>query len=428
MNKRHPYNDIIERKLEQLPVADANLLWNDMYSILDKKMPQKKERRRFIVWWFLSGKGLLLLTVGVLTITGTSLFFLSTKESSVVTIEKLPGSPQSGKFIEDESAKVSLESKENITTASATDQIPKDNSSATIKGDKASKTTASLNAVENAVNNNSITKQTIKRSEKYTTEKQFNQPIQVIPEAVTNFDIAPVNLKSIHQDFHITTNHNKEKNSLSQRPEPVAYKMRANTWNNNESGFYSGIMAGVDMSSIHFKSAKPGATMGLIIGYAFNKKWSIESGLLWDTKRVYDDGSYFNPPGYSPTNGVTIVAVNGKSRLFEWPVNMKYTIIPGKHSLFTTAGISSYFMRSENYDYEYVQNNQPGGHNYLSYTNETKDWFSVANFSIGYSHKLGNNGNIRVEPYLKLPIKNIGTGNMPVMSTGLNIGFTKPLR
>ena len=74
------------------------------------------------------------------------------------------------------------------------------------------------------------------------------------------------------------------------------------------------------------------------------------------------------------------------------------------------------------------QNNQPGGHNYLSYTNETKNWFSVVNLSLGYTHKLGGNGSIRVEPYLKIPIKNIGVGNMPITSTGLNIGFTKTLR
>src|SRR5260221_6387813 len=123
MNKRHPNNHIIERKLGQLPVADADHLWNDMHMILDKKMPQKKERRRFI-GWFLSGKGLLLLTV-VLLITGSSLFFLSTKESSAVTIKKLPGSPQPDKFIEDGAAKVSRASKVNITTAEA-DLITRD--------------------------------------------------------------------------------------------------------------------------------------------------------------------------------------------------------------------------------------------------------------------------------------------------------------
>jgi hypothetical protein len=187
-------------------------------------------------------------------------------------------------------------------------------------------------------------------------------------------------------------------------------------------------VTGVDLSSIHFQSMKTGATKGLIIGYAFNKNWSIESGLLWDKKRFYDDGRYFSPAGYTPTPGTTIVAVNGTNRLYEWPINMKYIIIPQKHSLFITAGISSYYMRSENYDYEYVQNNQPGGHNYLSYKNESKNWFSVVNLSMGYSHKLGDIGSLRIEPYVKLPIKNLGVGNMPIMSTGLNIGFTKTLR
>jgi len=425
MNKHHPYNNIIERKLEQLPAADADLLWNDMHSILDKKMPQKKEKRRFIMW-FLSSKVFLLLTLGIVVITGSSLFILSTKENSDVINKKMPPSSQPDKFIEDGTAKISQEPKESITTTTEPYQNGRDNISVT--GNP-------ISTVDHAINNNLITQQIQKQAkkyrveEKYTKENKFSQPTQAISNASTNFDIAPVNLESIHR-FLISSNLNEEKKYLNPQPEPVADKgkVKTNNRNANERGFYTGIISGVDLSSIHFKSIKTGATRGFIIGYAFNKKWSIESGLLWDTKRVYDNGTYFNPPGYTATNGITIVAVNGKSSLYELPVNMKYTIISGKHNLFTTAGLSSYIMRSENYDYEYIQNNQPGGHNYLSYKNETKNWFSVVNFSIGYTHKLGNNGSIRIEPYLKLPINNIGVGNMPIMSTGLNIGFTKPLR
>lgn len=417
MNKHHPYKNIIERKLEQLPAADADNLWNDMHSILDKEMPQKKERRRFIIW-FVSNKGLLLLTIGLFVITGSSLFFLSTKESSAVAIKKLAVSQQPNKIIEDGLANISQESKENIITVNGSNQKNANNISAT---------SPSTNSADHVITNNSISRLTIKQQKKYTTSDQFDQPIPDISKASENFDIAPVNLESIHH-FLIASNHNEEKKYLNPQLEPVANKTKLNTRNNNEKGFYAAIMFGVDMSSVHFQSAKSGATTGFILGYAFNQKWSIESGLLWDTKRVYDDGSYFNPPGYTPTNGVTIIAVNGKSRLYELPVNMKYTIISGKHNLFATTGISSYLMRTENYDYEYTQTNQPGGHNYLSYTKETKNWFSVANFSIGYTHKLGGNGSIRVEPYLKVPLTNLGTANMPIMSTGLSIGFTKPLR
>jgi len=417
MNKHHPYKNIIERKLEQLPAADADNLWNDMHSILDKEMPQKKERRRFIIW-FVSNKGLLLLTIGLFVITGSSLFFLSTKESSAVAIKKLAVSQQPNKIIEDGLANISQESKENIITVNGSNQKNANNISAT---------SPSTNSADHVITNNSISRLTIKQQKKYTTSDQFDQPIPDISKASENFDIAPVNLESIRH-FLIESNHNEEKKYLNPQLEPVANKTKLNTRNNNDRGFYAGIMFGVDMSSVHFQSAKSGATTGFIIGHAFNQKWSIESGLLWDTKRVYDDGSYFNPPGYTPTNGVTIIAVNGKSRLYELPVNMKYTIISGKHNLFATTGISSYLMRTENYDYEYTQTNQPGGHNYLSYTKETKNWFSVANFSIGYTHKLGGNGSIRVEPYLKVPLTNLGTANMPIMSTGLSIGFTKPLR
>jgi hypothetical protein len=195
---------------------------------------------------------------------------------------------------------------------------------------------------------------------------------------------------------------------------------------NDEKGWYAGIVSGLDLSSIHMKSLKNGVTRGLIVGYSVNSNWSMESGLLWDNKKFHDDGSHFSPAGYTPTSNVTIVAVNGKSRLYEWPINVKY-VIPQHHNLFATAGISSYFMRLENYDYEYTQTNQPGGHNYLSYKNASRNWFSVANMSVGYTHTLGGVGSLRVEPYVKLPLKNLGVGKMPIMSTGLNIGFTRAL-
>ena len=324
----------------------------------------------------------------------------------------------SNKFIKGDVAKTSRENKTTVTPLNETDQIATDNPVSSIN---------SSGAVEYLINNNPKRKQKIKQPGKYEVDDQFDQSKEVVVGANSDFDIAPVNLKSIPKDLLTTSNDNKEKDSLSQQPEPVINKAKNNR-NNKASGFYTGIIAAVDLSSVHLQTAKTGGSMGLIVGYAFNKKWSIESGLLWDTKRMYDNGDYFNPPGYTPTSGIKIIAVNGKSSLYEWPVNVKYTIISGKHSLFTTAGLSSYFMKTENYDYEYVQNNQPGGHNYLSYKNETKNWFSVANFSVGYTHKIGDAGRIRIEPYLKLPLKDLGTANMPVMSTGLNIGFTKTLR
>ena len=50
---------------------------------------------------------------------------------------------------------------------------------------------------------------------------------------------------------------------------------------------------------------------------------------------------------------------------------------------------------------------------------------AVVNMSLGYSYKLGSLGTVRMEPYVKIPLKDLGVNNMPVMSTGINIGFTR---
>jgi hypothetical protein len=278
------------------------------------------------------------------------------------------------------------------------------------------------------ISNSPVVLKAKKQSKQYIETDQVGQLIQMVPAARPDLNIVPVTLKSNHSDLLVAANHIGEKIPFNLQTENKTTPVTKDTPDKNEKGFYAGITSGIDLSSIHFRSLRSGATKGFIIGYAFNKKWSIESGLFWDTKKVYDNGKYFNPPGYTPTSGMTIVAVNGRSRLYELPVNLKYTIKPGKHNLFATAGLSSYFMRSENYDYEYLQNNQPGGHNYLSYKNETNNWFSVVNFGLGYSHKLNAIGTLRVEPYLRLPIKELGIGKMPIMSTGLNFGFTRTLK
>lgn len=414
MNKHHSSWSIIEKKLEQLPVADADLLWNDMHLILDEKMPQKKERRRFIAW-FLNGQGLFLLTFSSLIITSSALFFISNQENTTVTPAGLSSSQQINTTIRKEAARTLQSNNETIKTNNKLSQL-------LFKNTRLKESSISADYI---VNYNAATEYPTRQPGLEYSINQREQLLNSISATRENSRVDLVNLRQGYQNSQIAVINNNKRISIRQ-PLGTGVDKQINT--RNEKGFYAGIMMGTDFSSVHFQSAKTGATMGFILGYALDQKWSVESGLLWSTKRVYDNGNHFNPPGYTLTNGIQIIAVNGKSRLQEWPINIKYSIRTRKHNFFATTGVSSYFMKLENYDYEYTQNNQPGGHNYLSYKKETMDWFGVLNFGLGYSHKLGANGNIRIEPYLKLPITNIGTANMPIMSTGLNIGITKPLK
>ena len=126
MNKRHPFNSIIEKKLEQLPVAGADQLWNDMHSILDKKMPQKKERRRFI-WWFFNGRGLVVVFALALLTTGSFLYFAAADKTVDITINESQDLSQNKKSIKDIVVKGSAERKENKSPLNETVQVKKDN-------------------------------------------------------------------------------------------------------------------------------------------------------------------------------------------------------------------------------------------------------------------------------------------------------------
>jgi len=415
MNKHHPYNKIIEKKLEQLPVGDTDLLWNEMHLILDEKMPQKKEKRRFFLW-FLFSNGFLLLTISII-IAGTSLYLLFKRQESAALIKKLAEASQfNNAGNKNPTTNYTVEK-----TTLAVDKQNKKSSNNIFVGSVLAK-----GEVEN-IQNTFLEVKTIYEVKKQQERNRFTVALQDLSIPGFNYDIAAIDPRSLKADLIHESVNGAEKNSLNQQQETNTDKEKNGT-RRKERQAYAGIISGVDISSVKFNSGKAGGTMGVIIGYPLNEKFSIESGLLWDTKKVYDNGDHFKLNGFTPSNGVKIVAVNGRSKIYEVPINIKYTIKPGKSSLFATAGLSSYFMRLENYDYEYTQNNQPGGHNYLSYKNKTQDLFSVVNLSVGFIRKLNDRGSIRIEPYLKLPLKNIGVCNMPITSTGLNIGFIKTLR
>ena len=53
---------------------------------------------------------------------------------------------------------------------------------------------------------------------------------------------------------------------------------------------------------------------------------------------------------------------------------------------------------------------------------------AVANVSVGYEHKISKTFDIRIEPFLKIPLQGIGVGNLRVTSAGLQIGITGRLK
>jgi hypothetical protein len=62
------------------------------------------------------------------------------------------------------------------------------------------------------------------------------------------------------------------------------------------------------------------------------------------------------------------------------------------------------------------------------YKKSSSDLLAVISLSGGYNKSIGKSTKFFICPYLKIPVKGIGIGSLPIMSTGVNIGITKIIR
>ena len=188
---------------------------------------------------------------------------------------------------------------------------------------------------------------------------------------------------------------------------------------------YIGLSGAPDFSTVRFQTMKGiGTTFGVLLGYSFNARWAVESGLYVDRKRYYTAGEYFKK---SMPAGYTLLNADGTCYMWEIPVNVRYNLSTSpRMKWFATAGLSTYLMTSEQYTYQ-VQNNWVRTEGYWNFHNPSRYWFSIVNLSAGFEQRVGKIGNLRLEPYVRIPLSGIGTGSLPILSAGVNIGFTRQL-
>jgi hypothetical protein len=246
----------------------------------------------------------------------------------------------------------------------------------------------------------------------FSTNQNNNAP--EIPTTEINTEEKAITEK-LKEKSEVTTN-SKSKEKKEKEPKTKTSKI------------YFGFQIGPDFSMV--KSVKidgTGYSTGLLLGYNINKKFAIETGLLWDHKRYRAEGRHFSTEKLNWPH-VDVLDVSGFCNMYEIPINLRYNFSrTSKQTVFATAGVSSYLMKKENYDYNYIRY---GTYSYgnKEYKNTTNNWLSVAHVSIGLQKKLGVVGDLRVEPYIKLPLHGVGIGNMSLRSTGVYLGITRPIR
>lgn len=168
----------------------------------------------------------------------------------------------------------------------------------------------------------------------------------------------------------------------------------------------------------------PGKAFGAEVHYHILKKWSVSAGVIKNNKQYSGNGEDYHPPhGYWEyyTNGRIPNSINGACTVLEFPFTVHYTIAEGsKNSFRGAAGVSSYLMLDESYQYIFDEPN-PGAKAGWSSRGSTRFLFNMVNFSMGYERQVLPGFRIGIAPYVKIPVSKIGWSNLKLFSTGASV-------
>jgi hypothetical protein len=187
-----------------------------------------------------------------------------------------------------------------------------------------------------------------------------------------------------------------------------------------------GVLVAPDFSSVNSVAGdRPGSSIGLTVDYQFTNRWYIGTGLLISRKNyAAAPQDYHAPESWLRTNNINnLDYVKGSFNMLEIPLNLRYDFsTTGNTLFFISAGASSYVNTSENCSYYYnhfgslwMKEFQYAGHQgYL---------FSAIDLSVGVETGISNSLSLVIAPYMKLPSRNIGFGQVELSSFGINFAL-----
>lgn len=187
-----------------------------------------------------------------------------------------------------------------------------------------------------------------------------------------------------------------------------------------------GFLAGPDLSTVGGLSNfdQPGYNLGLLIEYRLSSNLSIRSGLMRASVNYKAGGDEYRPPsGFWSYDTAPPYQASAQCIILDIPVSLKYDFWHFERSkLYATVGASSYIMLNEEYQFDYESYNNNQVQEWSDRTG-TRHWLSNANLSIGYAFDLNPHLSMQIEPFLKLPMREVGWGNVKLYSIGTSISF-----
>jgi len=173
-----------------------------------------------------------------------------------------------------------------------------------------------------------------------------------------------------------------------------------------------------DLSTVNSDFFKIGDNSAFLVEYRFKNRFVVQSGVIKSVKKYSATPTDYKWPeqwGKMP-NSLTDIAAT--CDMLDIPLNLRFDISQKPNQrLFVTAGTTNYLMLNELYEYGYYGSL---GTLLSSWEGKTGFYaFSVLNFSAGLEKSISRKISLQVEPFIKLPVRDLGFGKVRLTTLGI---------
>lgn len=408
----------IQEAAAQNEPAYTEEAWSAMEKLLDEKMPQKKKEKKRIFWLFLF----------LFIVAGGALLLVWPERNNTNKIASAKTN----------TAEIPTGAKNNILTDqkdTAGKRISRDPVALPINQGSANKKIhfpqTGINSGLQVTTNNKpednddeVPFLAEKKKEDKNSSFRQEQNSTVSKESINN-DEELSNTGLGHKDS-VTENKDHtadtgDRSAIKENDHDASLKETPAPERKFAHSFAINFSFGPDVSVMNLENiGKLQAVYGAGISYRINKKFTVRTGFYVERK-IYDASpSAYNPPSGFWNYYPDLKYIDANCKLYEVPLLINYNFSQSPdHQWFASVGLSSYFMKKE--DYTYFSKTSSGQSWYDNYEvrNKNRHYFSSLRIAAGYEKNLGGNISVIAEPYMNLPLSGVGYGKVKLGSAGI---------
>jgi hypothetical protein len=457
------WNDISDEEfddaLRDISLNHKEEVWPDAWPLMQEKLEEENRKRRFLIFWRSAAA---LFIFGALGIISTLYFKKENLETKRANIEN---KNEKNISLAENKTKKQIAKSENTKQKSVPNQVDysKDSNSiktqAGIKAEEKKKTNFAQKYNTNSAPIQVLAKDNLKPeftqikqisnstipidelfSQKINNETQSTQKpdLKLIEEKTTVAisekkseigkveEIVAIKVEPQPQEAYfkedtvvILTNQSNE--AVNQNASNDITEALSSEESNILQKFALNLGFSPDYSKVVASEFGPlGYNLQVILDYKISQKWALRAGVIKSLK-LYDayPENYAWPVKWGKPSS-PLKEVQASCDMLDIPISLSYQILKKEsNQLYTTLGITNYKMINEKYEYFYENDADPN----LKWRKwEGNSGFfgaGVINMSIGIERKLTNFLSVQLEPFVKIPIKNVGFGDVKLLTTGL---------